>query len=399
VTKADGGHRDKCAIAGIGQTEYSRQSGRSELTLATEATLSACEDAGIEVDEIDGLVQCDMDRAPYLDLSESLGLSKVTYYSAVGPGGAAPPGMVAQAVGAILSGQASTVLVYRSLNGRSSTRFGEGAPGVTSAPRVGGFPRWDEFYLPYGLTSPGQFYALIARRYMHEYGAKQEHLGRIAATCRERANANPAAQMHDRKLSLDDYVASRVISDPLRLFDFCLETDGACALVVTSTERARDLKQPPAIVCSVAQSTMRGSQGGMCYGALARNPLLPLGAVRTAETVYQRAGIGPQDIDVAQLYDCFTITVLLQLEEYGFCERGGAADFIDGGNLDLTGRLPINTSGGHLSEGYIHGLNLVVEGVRQMRGSSTSQVADAETCLVTAAPPMSSSCIILTKDR
>lgn len=397
MTEVDLTHRGRCAIAGIGSTEYSASSGRSELTLATEAVLAAVEDAGLDVDEVDGLVQCDLDRVTYTDLSESLGLANVTYWSTVGPGGAAPPGMVGQAVGAVLSGQATTVVVYRSLNGRSFSRFGAGVPGMDS-PRVGGNPRWDEYFLPYGLTTPGQFYALIARRHMSEYGTTSEHLGRVAVACRERANANPAAQMHDRKLSLDDYFAGRMISDPLRLFDFCLETDGACALVVTTTDRARGLRQAPAVIRAVAQSTMRGGQGGLMFPALARPDILPLAARKAADTLYRRAGLGPTDIDVAQLYDCFTITVLLQLEDYGFCERGGAGDFIEGGGIEMAGRLPINTAGGHLSEGYIHGLNLILEGVRQVRGTSTSQVPDAETCLVTAAPPISTSALILAKD-
>lgn len=389
-------HRDRCSIVGIGSTEFSKASGRSELTLATQAILSAVDDAGLEPDDVDGLVHCDYDHAKFTDVAESLGLSNVTYWSAVGPGGVAPAGMVAQAVAAIESGQATTVAVYRSLNGRSGRRYGSGVEGMTQ-PRVGGNQSWDEFFLPYGLVTPGQFFALIANRHMTQYGTRSEDLGAIAIACRERANHNPAAQMQDRKMSMDDYLASRLISAPLRLFDFCLETDGACAVIVTSSERAKDLKQPPASIRAVAQGTIKGGQGGIMFPVLVREDVTSLAARPMAETLYRRAGLGPSDVDVAQLYDCFTITVLLQLEDYGFCAPGEGGPFASSGALDLTGSLPINTSGGHLSEGYIHGMNHIVEGVRQIRGESTSQVPNAEVVLVTSAPPIASTGLILTR--
>jgi acetyl-CoA acetyltransferase len=388
-------HQDVCAIAGIGSTEFSKASGRSELTLATEAVLAAVADAGLERSDVDGLVNCDLDRVSPADLADSLGLSELQYWSSVGPGGSAPPAMVAQAVAAVMSGQATTVVVYRALNGRSYFRLGTDIPGVTGV-RVGGYPRYDEYFLPYGLTSPGQFYALLARRHSHEYGTTPEHLGRIALAARAHANANPSAQMYGHPLTMEGYLAGRMISDPLRLNDFCLETDGACALVVTATDRARDLRQRPAVIRAVAQAMRSG--GGMMFPALLRPEVFPLAGEQAARTLFARAGLGPADIDVAQLYDCFTITVLLQLEDYGFCERGGAGAFVESGALELGGQLPINTAGGHLSEGYIHGLNLIVEAVRQIRGTSTAQVDGARTCLVTAAPPVSTSALILVAD-
>lgn len=390
-------HRDRCAIAGIGATEFSKDSGVSELTLATRASLAALDDAGLSVDDVDGIVRCDHDLVSYTDLAESLGVPHLTYTSSVGPGGIAPAGMIAQAVGAILSGQATTVVVFRSLNGRSGRRFGAGVPG-TAQSRVGGQQSWDEFFLPYGLVTPGQFFALIAQRHMTEYGTTHEQLGSIAIACRERANANPAAQMHGRPMDMDDYLGSRMIADPMRLFDFCLETDGANAVVVTTAERARDLRQPPALIRAVAQGTTRGGQGGSMFPVLVRDSATHMAARRMAGTLYERAGLGPDDIDVAQLYDCFTITVLLQFEDYGFCDIGEGGPFAASGAIDLGGSLPINTSGGHMSEGYIHGMNHIVEGVRQIRGTSTSQVPDAEVCLVTSAPPIASSAMILTKE-
>jgi len=376
-------HRDRCAIVGIGETDYSRDSGRSDLTLATQAALAAIADAGLTPTDIDGLVRCDMDTVRHGDLIESIGLPNVTYWSDVGPGGVAAAGMVGQAVGAILSGQATSVLVFRELNGRSGQRYGLSS---ASTQLVGGRGSYDELYMPYGLLTPGQVFALFAQRHMIEFGTTSEQLARIPLACRARANANPRAQMHGRPMTLDDYLGARMIAEPLRLFDFCLETDGSCAVVVTSTERARDLPHPPAVIRAVTQATTPSPQPGIMYPVLARPDITSLPATVAAEVLYRRAGLGPDDIDVAQFYDCFSITVLLQLEDWGFCAKGEGGAFVESGAIDLDGRLPINTGGGHLSEGYIHGLNHVVEGVRQIRGTSTSQVAGAETCLVTSTP-------------
>ena len=223
--------------AGIGATDFSRDSGRSDLTLATQASLAAIADAGLTPQDIDGIVRCDMDLVRPNDLVDALGLTRLDYFGEVGPGGVAPCGQVAQAVAAIISGQATNVLVFRSLNGRSGRRFGLSSVADT---RVGGDGTYDEYFQPYGLLTPGQIFALIAQRHMLEFGTNEKDLGHIAIACRNRANANPAAQMHDRPVTMDDYLAARMISWPLRLFDFCLETDGACAVVVTSTDRAKD---------------------------------------------------------------------------------------------------------------------------------------------------------------
>jgi acetyl-CoA acetyltransferase len=387
-------HRDRCAISGIGSTDFSRDSGRSDLTLATQASLAAIADAGLTPQDIDGIVRCDMDLVRPNDLVETLGLARLDYYGEVGPGGVAPCGQVAQAVAAILSGQATNVLVYRSLNGRSGRRYGLSSVAET---RVGGDGGYDEYFLPYGLLTPGQIFGLIAQRHMLEFGTNEKDLGHIAIACRNRANANPAAQMHERPLTMDDYLAARMISWPLRLFDFCLETDGACAVVVTSAERAIDGPRPPALIRAVAQGSLAAPQPGIQFPVLMRESITTLPAKPTADTLYRRAGLGPSDIDVAQLYDCFTITVLLQLEDFGFCAKGEGGAFASSGAIELGGSLPINTGGGHLSGGYIHGMNHIVEGVKQIRGESTSQVDGAETCLVTCAPLPPGSALILRK--
>jgi acetyl-CoA acetyltransferase len=387
-------HRDRCAIAGIGTTDFTSSSGRSTLTLATQAAMAAITDAGLVPSDVDGIVRCEHDEVRHNDLAEALGTANVTFWSSVGTGGAAPCGMIAQAVGAIMSGQATTVLAFRSLNGRSGRRFGQAMGGGSRS--VGGNGTYDEFFVPYGLATPGQMFAMIARRHMIEFDTTPEQLGAIAVTCRRRANANPNAQMAGRELTMEDYLAGRPISLPLRLFDFCLETDGACAVVVTSTERARDLPQPPALIRAVTQGTSPHPQMGLVLPTLLRESLTTQPSSDVADTLYTRAGLGPDDIDVAQFYDCFTITVLLQLEDYGYCKKGEGGPFASSGALDTSGSLPINTSGGHLSEGYIHGMNHIVEGVRQMRGTSTSQVAGAETCLVTSGIPVATSAMILT---
>lgn len=390
-------HRDMCAISGIGATEFSRKSGRSVASLATEACLAAIGDAGLVPSDIDGLVRSDYDLVQHNDMAYALGLTDVAYWGVTGLGGAAPCGMVGQAVAAVLSGQATNVLVYRALNGRSGLRFGRGT-GIQQtggASRVGGGGTYDEYFFPYGLLAPGQMFAMIARRHMLDYGTTGDDLGRIAITVRQRANANPAAMMVERPLTLDEYREARLISDPLRLFDYCLESDGACAVVVTSTERAQDGPRPPALIRAVAQGGAPEVQGGKVFPSLMRQTITTHPSKATAQRLFSRAGMGPSDIDVAQIYDCFTITLLLALEDYGFCAKGEGGPFASSGAIDMGGSLPINTAGGNLSEAYIHGMNHVLEGVRQIRGDSTSQVTGAQTCLVTSGIPVMSSALIL----
>ncbi|MEV0494677.1 thiolase C-terminal domain-containing protein [Streptomyces atratus] len=392
-------YRDRCAIAGIGQTAYTKRSGVSELSLAVEACTAALADAGIPVYEVDGIIRNDFDLVSHNELADALGIPNLTYWGINGAGGAAAPAQVAQAVAAIESGQASTVLVFRALNGRSGAdRYGQSRRDTDGPPRVGGSSSYDEYFLPHGLAAAGQAYAMVARRHMIEYGTTPEQLAHIALTCRERANANPRAQMHGRPMTMADYEAARMISDPLRLFDYCLETDGACALVVTRTERARDGRSPTVLIRAVAMGTGPAPKGGVIFPVLFRDTFTTFPSAAVAHTLYRRAGLGPEDIQVAQLYDCFTITALIQLEDYGFCAKGEGGPFAASGALGPQGALPINTGGGHLSEGYIHGLNHVVEGVRQMRGESTTQIKDSDVCLVTGGSPPASSALILRRD-
>ena len=382
-----------CSIAGVGATEFSKSSGRSVLALATEASVAAITDAGMAVADIDGIVRCEEDSVLHNDLSHCLGLPELNYWGSTASGGSAPCGMVAQAVAAVTAGLARSVLVFRALNGRSGPRYGR-AKGARRP--VGGNGSLEEFISPYGLVTPGQVWAMVAQRHMIEFDTTREHLGAIALACRERANANPAAEMFDRSMIMDDYLQARPISRPLGLFDFCQETDGACAVVVTSTERANDGPSPAAAIQSVAQASADDIQGAMFSPAVFRRDLTTQPSANVADTLYRRAGLGPADIDVAQFYDCFTITVLVQLEDYGFAPKGEGGPFAACGALGMDGSLPINTAGGNLSEGYIHGLNHIVEGVKQIRGTSTSQVEGAEVSLVTSGLPPATSAMILT---
>ncbi|CAN3131206.1 thiolase C-terminal domain-containing protein [Mycobacterium sp. smrl_JER01] len=388
-------NRDRCAIIGVGTTDFSFNSGRSTLTLAAQAGIQAITDAGLQPAEIDGIVRCEMDEVLHADLAATLGLSNVNFWAAGSWAGAAPCGMVGLAVSAVLSGQAKNVLVFRALNGRSGRRFGRD---WTSGRTVGGAGSYLEFLSPYGLQSPGMAYALFARKHMADYRTTSEQLGHIAVTCHSRANENPTAQRYGNPLTMEKYLASRMIADPLRRYDFCLETDGAAAVVVSSVERARDTDKPTILIRAVAQGDEAVPRQGGLWGNLLTGPLTNSSAA-LARRLYRLAGLGPEDIDVAQIYDCFTITVLMQLEDYGFCKRGEGGPFAASGALDLDGSLPINTSGGNLADGYIHGLSHIVEGVRQLRGESTATVAGAQTCLVTSGMPgPGSSALILRRE-
>jgi acetyl-CoA acetyltransferase len=385
--------RDKCAVAGVGQTAFLRDSGRSVLSLATEASLAALADAGLGVDDVDGIVRCESDTVTPYTLAAALGVNHLSYWADTGPGGVAPCMMMGLAIGAILSGQATTVLAFRSLNGRSEARLG-GAGQRTGPVTVGGFGSYDEYYLPYGLLTAGQTFALMAQRHMLEYGTTAEQLGSVALACREHANLTPHAQMRSKPMTMEDYLGARMISTPLRLYDFCLESDGACAVVVTSAERARDLRKTPVLIRGVAGGAPPDRRAGMMFPVVTRQDMTDLGGRRAGETLWRRAGIGPSEIDIAQIYDCFTVSVILQLEAYGFCARGEGGPFAASGAIRRDGVLPINTGGGHLSEGYVHGMNHIVQAVRQLRGEADMQIEDAETCLCTGGPlPVGSSVV------
>ena len=372
----------RACIVGLGETRYTKwgQMGdRGEWSLACEAVMNATQDAGLLINDIDGLASFSNDsNVPWL-LQHALGLPNLKWTSMVwGGGGSGACGALAHAASAVESGSAHYVAVFRSLCQGPGHRYGQ-AGGYNELPHL-------NFMAPFGMFSPPIMIAPLIQRYKHEFGAKPEHFAEIALVCRDNAQRNPRAVMRGRPLTLEDYLQSRIIASPLRLFDCCQENDGACALIVTTQERASDLRKKPVRILAAAQ----GGNPGWYDGALGSHnmPVDEYGAGNgktLARDLFSRAGLTPQDVDVLQIYDHFTGLVLMTLENFGFCDRGEAGPFAAAGNLRWPdGRFPLNTSGGHLSEAYIHGLNLAVEGVRQMRGESTSQVKDAKTCLVTA---------------
>ena len=357
--------KDRCAIVGIGETEYSRDSGRSELSLAVEASTKAIEDAGLKPEDIDGVVRFDVDSTTEEEMIASLGISELTFYDELGYAGSAGGGLVTHAVMAIATGMAKNVLLYRAMNGRSGRRYGAGQ--VTGRRGQG----QAAFAEPFGLLVPGQMLAMYARRHMHEYGTTSLQLGAVAVACRKHANMNPRAVMHDRPLTLEDHQSSRMIHDPFHLFDCCLETDGGAAIVITSAERAKDLHHPPAYIMAASQT--------LVPPIWERGVLSQTSAPLTGARLFDMAGVTPRDIDVAQIYDHFTAPVVFALEGYGFCKTGEGGPFVEGGRIEVGGELPVNTSGGHLSEAYVHGVNHMVEGVRQLRGDIHSTGARRRT--------------------
>ena len=380
--------RDKTAIAGIGTTEYVKDIGRSELQTALEAIHMAVADAGIDRTEVDAIFKVETpgeDSNSELELARNLGLPNLRCWGGFGYGGGAACAPVVHAAMAVASGMANVAVAVRARNrgsgGRPWARTGAGVPGVAA------------FEVPYGLVSPVQQVAAVTRRYMHEFGATSEDFARVAVTQRRHASHNPRAFFRD-PITVEDVLASRMIADPLHLLDCSLETDGACALVITSAERARDLRQPPALISGVAQGM--GPRHYMMNGLLYMDDPFDFPSNYAAKDVYCSAGLGPEDVDVAQFYDVFSPMVLWQLEAYGFCGRGEAAAFVRDGRTDWPGgELPVNTHGGSLSEAYVHGFNHVLEAVRQLRGTSSCQVPDANVALVAAAAVVPTSALIL----
>ncbi|WP_428249561.1 thiolase C-terminal domain-containing protein [Ferrovibrio sp.] len=373
------GSASPTAIVGIGETEYTRWGGiteKSQFQIAAEAIRNALNDAGLTPQDVDGFTSFSNDANDANLMQVALGVPNLRYTGMVwGGGGGGSCGAVALAVAAVQSGQADTVVAYRGLCQGQSRRFGRANTARTH----------NNWTFPFGLLAPAQMLAMMVRRHMYLYGTKSEHMAEIALSGRLNANRNPRAVMHGKTLSKEQYFAARMIADPLRLYDCCLESDGGCAVVVTSRERARDLRQKPVDILAAAQGSGAGwGSGPLGSHNMPNETYTTTNSVALAQDLYGRAGVGPSDIDVAQIYDHFSGMVIIALEDYGFCPRGEGGNFVADGNIRWQGgSLPINTAGGNLSEAYIHGFTHILEGVRQLRGTSTSQVKDAELCLVT----------------
>ncbi|HEY2565979.1 MAG TPA: lipid-transfer protein [Acidimicrobiales bacterium] len=383
------------AVVGIGATEFSKESGRSELRLAVEAVDAALTDAGIAPSEVEGMVTYTADTNPEINVAQSLGMGELTFFSRVHYGGGAGAGTIQQAALAVQAGVADVVVCYRAFNERSGNRFGGGVQ--NRAPVANAEAAHFSWYAPQGLLTPAQWVAMAAQRYLYLTGATSEDLGRVAVADRKHAATNPKAWYYGRPITLEDHQASRWIVEPLHLLDCCQETDGGQALVVTSLERARDLANPPAVIRAAAQGSGNGQEMMTSYYVDDLSGLAEMGVV--ARQLWETSGLSPADIQTAVLYDHFTPYVLSQLEELGFCGKGDAKDFVRDGNIELGGSLPINTHGGQLGEAYLHGMNGIAEGVRQVRGSSVNQVEDVEHVLVTSGTGVPTSGLILGVDR
>ncbi|MDX3535357.1 lipid-transfer protein [Streptomyces sp. MB09-01] len=373
----------RAAIAGIGATEFSKDSGRSELKLAVEAVHAALDDAGLTPADVDGMVTFTMDANPEITVAQAAGIGDLSFFSRIHYGGGAACATVQQAALAVATGVAEVVVCYRAFNERSGRRFGSGVQ-QREPSAEGAALGWS---LPWGLLTPASWVAMAAQRYLHAYHLTPEAFGHVAVTDRRHAANNPAAYFHGKPITLADHAASRWIVEPLRLLDCCQETDGGQALVVTTAERARDLRHAPAVITAAAQGAGRRQEGMTSFYRDDLTGLPEMDVV--ARQLWRTSGLRPSDIDVGILYDHFTPFVLMQLEEFGFCKPGEAADFV------AADALPINTHGGQLGEAYLHGMNGIAEAVRQLRGTSVNQVAGAAHALVTAGTGVPTSGLIL----
>jgi len=381
----------RAAIVGLGATEFSKNSGRTELRLAMEATLQALADAGIDPREVDGFCSYSVDKVPEYEIARLLGAPNIKFFSQIPHGGGAACAPVMHAAMAVATGVAKTVVVYRAMNERSWYRFGSGSYGFASTPIFENVNYG--WYMPHGLHTPAAWVGMFARRYMHTYGATSEDFGRISVAVRDFAATNPNAFFYGKPITLEEHQASRWICEPLRLLDCCQESDGAVAMVITSVDRARDLKQKPVIIKGAAQGTSGGQQIMTSFYREDISGLPEMGLV--ARQLWEQSGLAPSDIQTAVIYDHFTPFVMSQLEEFGFVKRGEAKDFIRSGQHARGGSLPINTHGGQLGEAYIHGMNGIAEGVRQVRGNAINQVPEVHNVLVTAGTGVPTSGLIL----
>ncbi len=375
--------RDKTAIVGVGRTtQYKRGESfpQTRMELGAKAILAALADAGLTVRDVDGFSQyCVHQGLEVHLLAPMIGVPNVTFSAGVTGGGNGVTGAIMLAADAIASGSANVVVCFKALQqaeGRRIGQLGKGAAGA-AAPAVGSEM---DFMKPFGKLAPGQIFAGWATRHMHLYGTQRKHYAQVAVQQRANANRCPAAVMHDIPMTVDDYFKARMVNDPFCLFDFCLETDGAAAVVVVSADRAASLRRKPVYI-------MAGAQGGGI------SPIMPdevvgwSGQKGNAKSLFKMAGVGPKDMDVAELYEAFSPQVLWQLEDFGFCPEGQSGPFVGEGHTAWpNGDIPVNTHGGNLSDAYLMGLTHVIEAVEQLRGTAINQVKDAELALVAGGP-------------
>ena len=364
--------KDKCAVTGVGETAYSKNSGKSVVALQMEASLKAIADAGLKPTDIDGVIPYGNLDVVAEEFITNLGIQDLRFSATTPLGGASCVAAIQAAVSALVTGVANHVLIPIGRNGSSGERIGARAAALPQFRTIG------EFEMPSGNIAPPQIYAHMARRHMEMYGTTSRQLAEIAVTVRSNAILNDNAVMQN-PMTIEDHQNSRMISDPLRLFDCCLESDGGAAVVISTTERAKDLAHKPIYIMGVAEGHPDSPS------AITQRPdITTLGTAKAAPRAFGMAGVTPKDIDLAEIYDCFTYIVMCQLEDLGFCKKGEGGDFVSNGRIALGGELPINTHGGLLSQSHIIGMNHVCELVKQLRGTGgKAQVANAEVGLVT----------------
>jgi acetyl-CoA acetyltransferase len=377
--------QDRVAIVGIGQLPFAKDIGRPISDTAVEAIQLALDDAGLAAEDVDGMCMFEMEHTHEVPIARRLGVTGLRWWSKISYGGGASAATLMQAAAAIASGLAHTVVCHRARNrgSRTSRPWAQERELVIDDKAL---------HTPWGLIRPVDVIGMWAHRHMHLYGTRREHFGNVAIAARRHANNNPLAMMRDRKLDMETYLQGRMIGYPLSLYDCCLETDGSLACIVTTVERARDLARKPVLLHSVAQASGPNPVHLANYN---NTPDMETTSVFCAEMLWERSELKPGDIDCAQIYDAFTPLVVLGLEDYGFCKRGEGGPFTEGGRLEIDGELPTLTSGGGLSEAYVHGFNLILEAVRQIRGTASNQVADCRSVLVTGASGVATSAAVL----
>lgn len=381
----------KTAIAGVGYTEFTRKSGRSVLGLAREACLNAIEDAGLKPGDIDGINSFSVsnDSVPCQAVATVLGLPQLRYCNDAMMGGQAACHLVGQAASAVATGQARHVLVFRAMNGKSGN-----AVGTMQFHGMGG-----QYRYPIGYDAYMMYVGMWGRRFLHETGQGQADMEAVAIAQRDYARRNPRALLRNKALTPDSYQSLPFVVDPYRMADCTVEVDGACAVVVTSLARARDLRHEPAVIASTAYRA--GARSGLDIGDhLSWDDYTRNYTSWLRDDLYRAAHLSPRDVTFAEIYDCFTTTVLMSMEGLGLCERGEAGALHRNGGTALNGRLPTNTHGGLLSEGYLHGMNTVCEAVLQVQGRGGElQVPDNRVCAVTSGALMDGSAMLLTRDN
>jgi acetyl-CoA acetyltransferase len=390
------------AVAGIGQTAYARDMGRTELDLATEAIANACLDAGVPARAIDGFVSYHIEQVAEVDLVTAFGIDDLRFMARTPSGGGGAASILGLAAVAVASGTAECVVAFRARNRSKAASYGRdpnqgGRPWAKAGVELRDTQQWHH---PFGVAAPAHEFALIARRHMHVYGTRAEQFGMQSVAQRFHASRNPDAIM-TRAITLHEWAASRPIAEPIRLFDCSLENDGAAAVLVTTLERARDLRQPPArVLAQVQYGAPIHTQLAEFFATTAAFGERDGGAVAAGARLFHEAGVTPADVDVALIVEPFSVAVPLALEQYGFCRRGESGPFIESGATRWPdGALPVNTHGGSNGEAFIHGVNHLPEAVRQVRGTARNQVAGAELAFVCGAISDPSGAVLLGADR